>query len=235
MKKYRSRLLLFLIATLAAIIWYVNRTNEIPAVHELGIVPEIIGGVGTRGTGGDAELNREKNRYDAPKAYADLRVSDILSIPSALLAGAGREWRDRWSSEERNYAAKEESIGARVTGYIIAAKESGPESCNGYSDTLRDFHIWIADSRDAWKADALIVEMTPRWKFAHPEWQLSELEHLAGERARVRATGWLMWDEEHPEEVGKSRGTQWEVHPVTNFEVASGSGWEPLNAQQTIP
>jgi hypothetical protein len=26
-------------------------------------------------------------------------------------------------------------------------------------------------------------------------------------------------DEEHPDEIGKSRGTIWKVHPVTGFEV----------------
>ncbi len=228
MKKRHISGLLILVFGLIAIIWYVNKPNQIPVAGELGMVPETLGGVGIEGTGGDPQLNREKNRYDAPKHYADLHVSDMLAIPCAELEEAGRKKREYWSYDERNYVAQEEAQGVRVTGYLIAAKESGPESCNGYSDSLRDFHIWIAQNPTDWKPDALIVEMTPRWKSVHPEWQLRTLEGLAHDHAEVRVSGWLMWDEEHPEEVGKSRGTQWEVHPVTNFEVFSDGAWHGL-------
>ncbi|HET6400875.1 MAG TPA: hypothetical protein VFH95_05685 [Candidatus Kapabacteria bacterium] len=228
MKKQRIYGLVVLVIALIAIIWYVNQPNEIPQVRELGMVPETIGGVGVDGTGGDRELNREKNRFDAPKNFADLDAEAVLKIPDALLIEAGRKKREYWSGDARDYDSREESQGVRLTGYLIAVRESGPESCNGYSDSLRDFHIWIADNPNAWKADAVIAEMTPRWKSVHSEWQLHELERLAERHAKVRASGWLMWDEEHPDEVGKSRGTQWEVHPVTNFEVNSGGEWETL-------
>ena len=192
------------------------------------MAPETIGGVGVEGTGGDRDLNREKNRFDAPKTFADLGAEDIINIPDGQLIEAGRKKRANWSGDARDYASQEESQGVRLTGYLIAVRESGPESCNGYSDSLRDFHIWIADNPDTWKSDAVIVEMTPRWKSVHPEWQLRTVERLADRHAKVRASGWLMWDEEHPEEVGKSRGSQWEVHPVTNFEIYSDGTWQPL-------
>ncbi len=197
------------------------------------MAPETIGGVGIKGTGGDPELNREKNRYAAPKNITDLTVANIMGISTSLPSEAGRERRDRWSGSERDYVASEEALGVRVTGYLIHAKQSGPESCNGYSDSLVDYHIWIGDSPEDSKSEAMIVEMTPRWKSLHPEWQLHTLEQLAEHHAKVRITGWLMWDEEHPEEVGKSRGSQWEVHPVTNFEVYSGQDWAPLESGRT--
>lgn len=233
MKKQRLYTLLVLIFAIIAIIWYVNQPAIIPPnlsdhAREMGMAPETIGGVGIEGIGGDRDLNREKNRFDAPKTFADIGAGDIIKIPSTLLLEAGRKKRENWSGEERDYASQEESHGVRLTGYLIAVRESGRESCNGYSDSLRDFHIWIADSPDDYKANAVIVEMTPRWKSVHPEWQLRELERLADRHAKVRASGCLMWDEEHPEEVGKSRGTQWEVHPVTNFEVNTGNAWQPL-------
>ena len=228
LKKQRIYGLIVLVIALIAIIWYVNQPSIIPPARELGMAPETIGGVGVEGTGGDRELNREKNRFDAPKTFADIGSGDIIKIPDARLIEAGRKKREYWSGDERNYASSEESQGVRLTGYLIAVRESGPESCNGYSDSLRDFHIWIADNPDDGKANAVIVEMTPRWKSVHPEWQLRELERLADRHAQVRVSGWLMWDEEHPEEVGKSRGSQWEVHPVTNFEVNSGGAWRPL-------
>jgi len=40
---------------------------------------------------------------------------------------------------------------------------------------------------------------------------------------------WTMLDPEHPEEIGKSRGTIWEIHPVMKVEVQQpGGGWNEL-------
>jgi hypothetical protein len=36
-------------------------------------------------------------------------------------------------------------------------------------------------------------------------------------------------DPEHPDQIGKTRGTIWEIHPIIGFEVASGSGWVALD------
>jgi hypothetical protein len=124
-----------------------------------------------------------------------------------------------------------ESRGMRVTGYLIAAKESGPESCNGYIDSLRDYHIWIGDSSTAGKASSLVVEVTPRWKAIHPEWRLQYFNALARQHAKVRVTGWLMWDEEHANEIDHSRASCWEVHPITKFEVWSGGAWRELTGE----
>jgi len=228
-----------LVIAIIAIIWYANQGNKIPPMGEsnyspLGMAPENIGGVGIEGTGGDAILNREKNRFGAPKNYSDVTVSEVIGIPTQKLSDAGREKRDRWPREALDYDQSEESRGLRLTGYIVHAKESGPESCNGYSDSLRDFHIWICDYPTDSKANGVIVEMTPRWKSLHPKWRLHILEKLADEHAKVRVSGWLMWDEEHPDEVGKSRGSQWEVHPVTNFEIFSNGQWEPLDSAPEV-
>ena len=235
MKKQKIYSLLVLLLALVALVWYVNRPNIIPPAREMGMAPQVLGGVDIYGKGGDRELNREKNRFDAPKTFADFDADAIIKIPDERLIEAGTKHREHWSSGERDYASEEESHGVRLTGYLIAVRREGPESCNGYSDTLRDFHIWIAERPSDWKADAVIVEMTPRWKSVHPEWRLRELERLVRRHAKVRASGWLMWDEEHPDEVGRSRGTQWEVHPVTNFEVYSGGGWQPLASNDIYP
>jgi hypothetical protein len=38
-----------------------------------------------------------------------------------------------------------------------------------------------------------------------------------------------MLDPDHPEEVGKSRGTLWEIHPVMRIETAQADGsWREL-------
>jgi len=35
----------------------------------------------------------------------------------------------------------------------------------------------------------------------------------------VRISGWLMLDPEHPDQLGKTRGTIWEIHPVMKLKV----------------
>ena len=86
----------------------------------------------------------------------------------------------------------------------------------------------VSISKDGGKCWSDPVEITPRWESVRAGWRIEALERLAQRHARVRVTGWLMWDEEHPEAVGQSRATQWEVHPVTNFEVYDGGAWQPL-------
>ncbi|MDP4200226.1 MAG: hypothetical protein Q8922_09080 [Bacteroidota bacterium] len=236
MKNHKKYSLSVLLIAIAAIVWYANSVKKIShapavsesAVRESAVAPEEIGGVGLEGKGGDPQLNREKNRYTMPLDVADLTVASIIQIPSGLLAETGREKRERWSGAARDYARQQESRGVRIVGYLVRAKEEGRESCNGYSDSLHDYHIWVSDVPTNDKANGLVVEITPRWESVRANWRIDQLERLAQHHERVRVTGWLMWDEEHPDEVGKSRASQWEVHPVTNFEIFEGGAWKPL-------
>jgi len=196
---------------------------------EQGIAPDILGGIPREGKGGDPDLNLQKNRTAAPSKLEEYSVTGIINLKHSLLDGEGRGHRSNWSGDANRYLASMESIGARLTGYLIAVKQSGVESCNGYIDSLRDFHIWIGESPESQKPQSVIVEMTPRWKEVHPEWRLRYLERLVEAHAQVRVSGWIMWDEEHASEVDKSRGTQWEVHPVTKFEVFTGGVWRELD------
>jgi hypothetical protein len=234
LKKQKLYGLLVLIIALVAIIWYVSGPKKISTTEQFGVAPETIGGVGIDGLGGDVMLNREKNRFSAPTTPRDFTPTDLIRIPSELLAGAGRRHRQNWPGNAIAYANQEEELGVRLTGYLVHAKQSGPESCNGYSDSLRDYHIWVSDTPTDDKSRGVIVEITPRFKAVHPEWRLHYLEQLADRHARVRVTGWLMWDEEHPDEVGKSRATQWEVHPVTNFEIESAGQWRQLTGERLL-
>ena len=43
-------------------------------------------------------------------------------------------------------------------------------------------------------------------------------------------SGWLMLDPEHPDQVGKTRGTIWEIHPVMRMEVEQQGRWVPLDS-----
>ncbi len=80
----------------------------------------------------------------------------------------------------------------------------------------------------------MVVEVTPRWRGANPNWNLIAFQHLVSQHARVRITGWLMFDQEHPDQLHTAqnrpatRGTLWELHPVTKIEVLSGGTWREL-------
>jgi hypothetical protein len=228
-KKKQSRYgLIVLVIALVAIVWYANSRKELTPVREAAVAPESIGGFGAEGKGGDPSLNKQKNRFTMPLDVKDVSVASILQIPTSELSGLGRSHRERWPVGAVDFLREQETRGVRVTGYLVAAKEEGPESCNGYSDSLHDFHIWISDAPSFEKSNGLIVEMTPRWQSVRPDWKMDELRSLVREHARVRVTGWLLWDEEHPDEVGKSRASQWEIHPVTQFEVLDAGNWHPI-------
>ncbi len=226
--------ILYVVGTLVILIVLVifaTRFSKGPtiATSEENVVPRMLAGVPPEGIGGDPYLNIQKNRMSLPKKFEEYSVEQMIGLRHIILDGQGRQLRKNWTLEASRYLESMESIGARLTGYLIYAKESGPESCNGHSDSLRDYHIWIGATADADKDHSVIVEMTPRWKSIHPEWRLRFLESLAREHAKVRVEGWLLWDEEHANEVDKSRGTQWEVHPVTSFEVFTNNSWRALS------
>jgi hypothetical protein len=66
--------------------------------------------------------------------------------------------------------------------------------------------------------------LTPRWQSVQPGWTQANLQPLITNHTPVRVTGWLMWDEEHPEQIGKFRATLWEIHPITSLEYQAPDG-----------
>ena len=159
-----------------------------------------------------------------------MTVSAIIALPHDELSAVGRKDRNNWTSAATAQAAANENRGVQVTGYLAATRESGSESCNGKSDVYHDFHLWITESPGVDKRNGIVVEAIPFWKEQFPAWQLKTFEKLVSEHAKVRVSGWILWDEEHGDEVGKSRGSLWEVHPITKFEVLSGDTWKELSA-----
>ncbi len=223
--------LLIIVAILVGIVWLATRSPKpagVEAPAGVAVAPEVFDGVNPEGAGGDPMLNREKNRNTRPEQTTEMSVGQIIAIPSGVLDEEGRRQRRSWNADAQHYLAQKEGTGVRVMGYLIRVKESGSESCNGNSASDHDFHIWISTTPTGEKSESIIVEMTPKWKHIHPEWSLHAMQQLADQHAKVRVSGWLMWDEEHANEVEKSRGTQWEVHPVTDLEVADGAGWRRL-------
>lgn len=191
-------------------------------------------GIPREGSGGDPGLNRQKNRWTEPAAYREATVAEIVAFSHDRLDDAGRKQRAHWSDAAAMQVVQYEQLGVRVEGILVAAKQSGVESCNGGNDLYRDDHLWLGTAPSDAKRDAIVVEVTPFWNERHPEWSVKTLVNLARRHARIRVSGWILWDQEHADEVGKSRGSQWEVHPITRIEVADGNAWHDLTATDAL-
>lgn len=187
----------------------------------------------TKGDGGDSALNSLKNRTTEPTSYRELAVAQFLQDFTPDLHTP--RYTNRFSASQKAYITPRESEGIALTGYLLGAKQSGPESTNCHSQSRRDFHLWVGAERPrndqeakAMRAASVVVEPTPSGQEGHPSWRLHMLQKLARQHAQVRISGWAMYDPEHPDQLGKTRGTLWEVHPVMKIEVWNNSRWQEL-------
>ncbi len=182
------------------------------------------------GDGGDRSLNLLKNRIDSATAYVPMSAEAILQL--TWPRGAENSARARWSVLERAEVSRREGTPVVVEGYIAGAKVEGPEStnCHGKDSRFRDWHIWLTAANGDPRSRSVVVETTPRVRAMHPTWKSSALHRAQREGTRVRVSGWLLLDQEHPEQLGKTRGTLWEIHPITKIELARGVAWHSLDA-----
>ncbi len=131
-----------------------------------------------------------------------------------------------WPRQPGDEIAKHEGLPLSVEGYIARAQWEGKESCNCKSDEpeMRDMHLWLTKEPTRDRSESIVVEVTPRLRAKHPRWTTSALKRIAERHERVRISGWLMFDGEHPDQVGKTRGTLLEIHPVMRIEVLPPRG-----------
>lgn len=183
-------------------------------------------GCPSRGDGGDPQLNTRKNRTDSAVWYP-VSVQNIVNLPFPFAIGG--QPRSLWSAANAAQVARYEGIPVQVEGYLAGAKQQGPESCNCHSTDDVDNHLWIVSSPNESRATSLVAEITPRVRAQHPGWAFSRVLPLVNSGTKVRISGWLMMDQEHPDQIGKTRGTIWEIHPIIAFDVQRGSGWVDLD------
>lgn len=182
------------------------------------------------GSGGDPVLNTLKNRIDeAP--WHSTTISDLLALPWP--EAIEQKPRARWSAADKLDVARHEGSPVQVEGYLLSAKKMSPETCNCHSVEYVDYHLWIADNPNKGREQSLVIEVSPRVQSYHPEWMLRRLQQLARDRERVRISGWLLMDPEHPDQIGKTRGTIWEIHPIMQIETSLLGRWSPLDGGST--
>lgn len=163
-----------------------------------------------------AGLNILKNRRAQPTIVRSVSVAEMLSYPN---------YED---------AALEAGSAVLLKGQLLQAVHEGPESPNCGAKT--DYHIFIgvidtahpqgahltkAQVRSR-KKHSVVVELTPNIQDLHPAWGDRLQQELAGRNVCV--TGWLLYDYEHPPQLGRTRGTLWEVHPVTAIGLLQPDG-----------
>ena len=212
-----------------------SNTGNVPGgpglLPELASKPQPVGttfkGCPPEGRGGDPVLNWLKNRVD-DGAYYPVAFEAVAQLSWPKTAEYRR--RDEWSSADTMTISHYEGVPLMVEGYLAEVTEQGPEACNCYSQNhdMRDFHLWLTGRPTQDRSQSIIVEVTPRLRAVHSAWQLENLRNLARDQVPVRISGWLMFDPDHPDLLGKTRGTLWELHPVMRIEVQQQGGWVQL-------
>ena len=179
------------------------------------------------GDGGDRALNRLKNRVDSSE-WAPTPIADLLAL--TWPASAVRRTRDEWSRGERRAIARDEGRPIAIEGYFVGAKTEGPEAtnCHGAESKFRDWHLWLAAVPGRDRRRSIVVETTPAIRALHPDWSINDIHRLVRDSTLVRISGWLLFDQDHPDQLGKTRGTLWEIHPVMRIEVMRDGQWTPL-------
>lgn len=187
--------------------------------------------------GGDsrrmAAINRLKNRVDTAAAYRLVPLDSVLALPWPR--AAAERTPSQWSRADRAAIERLQGIPIAVEGYVAGARLSGTEStnCHGADARYRDWRLWIVGRPGESRARSLVTEPTPRVRRSHPGWSLDALRDAQRARERVRVSGWLFFDPEHPDQIGKTRGTLWEIHPVTRIEVLRDGRWVSFDRLMT--
>lgn len=179
------------------------------------------------GRGGDSIQNLLKNRIDDGN-YVPVNFDAIMSLswPKTV----EQKERKFWSAEDTAAIAKYEGIPVVVEGFLAGSKESGAEStnCGGTSPDMVDWHVWFVKNSGEGRNISIVIEPTPRSRANH-QWTLAKLKPVIDNQERVRISGWVFFDPEHPDQLAKTRGTLWEIHPVMQIEVFQNSQWVPLD------
>lgn len=95
-----------------------------------------------------------------------------------------------------------------------------------------DTHIALVEKPGDAEATPIVIEWTPRFLKAHPNWTKAKLLPWLDSDQPVRVSGWLMLDPDHTGHPGKYRGTLWEIHPITKFEVFRDGKFVDMDALQ---
>lgn len=153
-------------------------------------------------------LDNNKNRTDESTTFVTIGWDSMKNLPASEVS-------------------KIQGAPVVVTGFLshkvnVEGKES--TNCELTQPDEVDWHMYLTKAANQPIAQALIVEATPRVRPKHT-WTTEALDKLVNTNQQVRISGWLLYDFEHLDVVGKERAAVWEVHPITKIEVQTGGKW----------
>lgn len=186
---------------------------------------------GPTGSAPGNETNRRKNRVDIPTHYNAVTFDALMGLPDLRVP----KDRSRWKAEDRDEIAKFEGTAVSVVGYLVAIKAQNKGSgettnCKWTAYAETDWHMALVKNPGEGERLAFVVETTPRVRRDHPKWTEANLGPWLETDLPVRISGWLLFDPEHRNHMGKYRQSMWEIHPITKIEVLSGGQWVDLDA-----
>jgi hypothetical protein len=185
---------------------------------------------GPTGSAPGNETNRRKNRVDVPKAYNAVTFDALIGLPDLRVP----KDRSKWKPEDRDEIAKYEGAAVSVVGYLVAIKAQNKGSgettnCKWTTYDETDWHMALVKNPGEGERLAFVVETTPRVRIKHKKWTEKNLGPWLETDLPVRISGWLLFDPEHRNHMGKYRQSMWEIHPITKIEVLSGGEWVDLD------
>lgn len=179
------------------------------------------------GRDGDPALNVLKNRAD-PGDYVNVSFDSLTAL--TWPKNVERLPMSQWPEAGRMFISQYAGTPVSVEGYIVGVREGLPESatCNWTSNSYLDWHLYFTKNPRDERSQALLAEVTPRMRMQR-EWTMEAVHSLLiDDHMRVRLSGWLYFDPEHPGDVGLTRATLWEINPVMQIQVLDKARWVPL-------
>lgn len=182
---------------------------------------------GPRGDGGDTATNRLKNRTDSPTSYRLVAFDAIgdLEYPATTATN-----RSSWPTDSLAVIRRYEGVAVTVVGWLVALKAqtggSGETTnCHMTRSAETDWHMAIVEREGQGEEESIVVETTPRIRRNHPRWTPTRIRPWVDSENPVRISGWLLFDPQHRNHLGRYRKTLWEIHPITRIEVWQDGQW----------
>lgn len=185
---------------------------------------------GPTGSSPGNETNRLKNRVDVPSSYQKVSFGAFFKLPDLHVP----KDRSKWKQDDAEKIAKFEGVSLSLTGYLVAIKPQDGGSgettnCKWTKYEETDWHMALVEEPGQGEKLAVVVETTPRIRIKHKKWTEANLAPWLDSDLPVRISGWLMFDPEHRNHMGKYRKSMWEIHPITKIEVWKNDKWVDLD------
>jgi len=176
-----------------------------------------------QGAGGDPSLSTRENRVDdvSASAYNPVSLDTLIGLPYP--GQVSNRLRSAWPSSSAKQVAQDEGVAIQTAGYVVAIRYVGPEPVNCNSTSNANYYLWISDNASDPPELGMVVVLTPRILAQRPGWTEKTIRSLAGQYIRV--SGWLLFDNQPSSQLGLSRATYWELHPVLHLDIDEQSQW----------